>query len=561
MRIKRTKRNKKEQKGGKTESKRYLGVGIYYGNIVDGKRSGNGKMLYFKDISTYIGKWKDDKRNGRGILFSVEEKVLQKGIWVNDELYESDIYKHQDIIPKKTITILINAHGADLLTESTVYHRLYPNKDIKADVRILNLAGNTCSLGVTDFAKGNKTVSVANNISRIFKLSKDTIPTFELINQYIMNPIRYKYATSIVQGQTPATIVEFEKANNLHKNSYKRTVETSENFENFSFFTPIFDHLYSFVDHNSALQATGGIFVLNVRNFSDSPFLETVLLNGRQKFTFFTIFRKWIDDITPTPTPLTVFKIQSEPIDHVVIDSGIWETILDENSITTVDQLIEFFKQTDIKYSFNRNIFIKAAINDATLLEKHRLNVQFDQKILNKLNIATRKYFEQNDEFSDLVLLWLKKITGIRDKNRQKMADEVKAKNITTFDEFYQRLLAKSLRFEDEDDEEDLEQVLTEQTRENIEQEFTELPLRAITLTKIVDTLYKFYGFEVINIVDLSCRYYSFHNWTKEGISYKPTEEEEDVFVEEVKLLEDKNKRYIDPRYGGKNKKTRKNHP
>ena len=87
------------KRGGAQEEKEYPN-GKYIGNIIDGKRDGKGRM-YYSDNSKYVGEWKDDKKNGQGILFNADNQVEEKGIWKDDELYESTNFEHREYTPKK----------------------------------------------------------------------------------------------------------------------------------------------------------------------------------------------------------------------------------------------------------------------------------------------------------------------------------------------------------------------------------------------------------------------------------------------------------------------------
>lgn len=54
----------------------------YHGNIVDGKKEGNGDFV-FEDGTKYSGEWKNNTQNGKGILIDKNGKILQEGIWEN----------------------------------------------------------------------------------------------------------------------------------------------------------------------------------------------------------------------------------------------------------------------------------------------------------------------------------------------------------------------------------------------------------------------------------------------------------------------------------------------
>ena len=75
-------RKKRHISGG--EKKKYENGDEYDGDIIDGKRDGNGKMTY-KHGDVYDGKWENDKRHGKGVFryaFGVYE-----GDWMDDKMH------------------------------------------------------------------------------------------------------------------------------------------------------------------------------------------------------------------------------------------------------------------------------------------------------------------------------------------------------------------------------------------------------------------------------------------------------------------------------------------
>lgn len=471
---------KKYRKGGYREDREYPD-GSYKGNIEDGIREGKGRM-YYSDDSIYVGEWKNDKRDGKGTLFNSDNRVVFKGIWKNDEEYESvQDLQHREYAPKKTITIMINAHGLDLLTQDTSkITQLYPN----ANVRILSQAGGTCSVAVTVPSRGNRATSIGNNISNNLEQNPD-LSTFEILNKYRLHPTRDKYARSVIAHGNERDISRYEADSRIYRNTYKRTVDNSMNLVNFSLFTPVIDHKYIFTDHNNALQNNPGIFVLNIRNFPDSPLIEDmkhISLSESQRKNLYSLFVQWL---------LRAYKyVGAEYSAPAQRDSSrLLPYFLRDNNINNIEQLVNYFKSTDINWfidnrpNINVNDFIKKMFPEDGDARNSSLQMDFDKIILYKLNIAQSKYFGGSSD---------------------------------------------SL-------------------------------LPEILLTELVDKLYRD-GFEIINIVDLSCRYYLFDNWQSADETttpMHPTEEQEDEFIDLVNQREAEAAFRIDSRYGGKTRKYR----
>ena len=55
----------------------------YIGQVIDGKKEGNGIML-FKDGSRYEGNWKNDKEEGKGSFFNIKGDKYE-GDWKNGQ--------------------------------------------------------------------------------------------------------------------------------------------------------------------------------------------------------------------------------------------------------------------------------------------------------------------------------------------------------------------------------------------------------------------------------------------------------------------------------------------
>jgi hypothetical protein len=90
----------------------------YYGDLVKGKREGNGQMSWedgkfysgeFKndtlhgkgiaiwpDGAVYEGDWENGKRHGMGVEFNIREKWQYEGQYKDDKRHGSGIYHHED---------------------------------------------------------------------------------------------------------------------------------------------------------------------------------------------------------------------------------------------------------------------------------------------------------------------------------------------------------------------------------------------------------------------------------------------------------------------------------
>ena len=62
---------------------------FYYGNLLNGKKTGEARVLYCDRDLTYIGEFKNGLREGRGNLSSSDNKYLYEGDWKNDK-YEGE---------------------------------------------------------------------------------------------------------------------------------------------------------------------------------------------------------------------------------------------------------------------------------------------------------------------------------------------------------------------------------------------------------------------------------------------------------------------------------------
>ena len=60
---------------------------LYYGDLIDDKPHGYGKIFYKDSTLWYDGNWKDGKKHGQGSSYSGSNNTLYyKGEWENDEI-------------------------------------------------------------------------------------------------------------------------------------------------------------------------------------------------------------------------------------------------------------------------------------------------------------------------------------------------------------------------------------------------------------------------------------------------------------------------------------------
>jgi uncharacterized C2H2 Zn-finger protein len=67
----------------------YISGKIYEGQWKNGKKDGNGKMIYTNG-DVYEGEWKNNKRQGNGILIH-KDGTEEKGNWENDRLQNEEV--------------------------------------------------------------------------------------------------------------------------------------------------------------------------------------------------------------------------------------------------------------------------------------------------------------------------------------------------------------------------------------------------------------------------------------------------------------------------------------
>lgn len=685
MKVK-TKKLKKQKKIKGGEEKEIPNEGQYIGKLNENKeRHGYGKMFY-DNGEIYEGQWQNDKRNGNGTLFNANGKVIYRGEWSESESETPDDIRSEllsrpdelseinnEVAPKKTITIMINAHGSELLEQPSDgnipnYTKLYPNDKIKADVRVLSQAGNTCSVAVSFHIKGNLAVSIGNNFSNLFK-NNPQLTTFEILNLYRFGRNRKKYSDAVKSAHEEYDTKEIKTSRDFN---LKNTLKNSQLLENFSLFTPIVDHSYSFKDHNNALQNNPGIYVLNIRNFPECPLnseIKDLQLTETNQELFYYIFIDFLKDIITeysgneenqkllkNNSDLYAYRIQNQDI---IIPK--WKEMLNTNKITTTDQLFNYIN-TDINNlnflyfedefkggnmfdnirQFGKRLSGKNTNASTTLISpqnvepiyqaepiynnakdyitelftklldhnnfsnnprklgsflinKDEFEKKFDEQIFNKLNIAKGKYLYFDTTLKNCVTKLFENI-GIQIP----ISDSVYLYRLTNylteklyipdFDTLYSKI--KNLV-----NEVDIQQKINNKTErrlnmhifnylinfveqcENPEnlmgEEFnfkTKYKLQfdknctsmmneiipKINLTTLIEILHINYGFEVINIIDLSCRSYAFDNWEKDGKKYEPSYAEEEEFTKKVKKIENQYKHSINDRYGGKTKKRRK---
>ena len=217
---------------------------------------------------------------------------------------------------------------------------------------------------------------------------------------------------------------------------------------------------------------------------------------------------------------------------------------------------------------------------DNFLINKVEFEKKFDEQIFNKLNIAKGKYL-----YSDIDIIFKKCITklfeniGIKPETSlerstlehliknihdfhtlyskiKKFVNEVDIKNKGTESKLYMNILEPLIEFVKQYESQDKTKNRL-QFEENCISVMNEI-ITKIDLTTLIDILHINYGFEVINIIDLSCREYAFDNWEKDGEYYEPPNAEKDKFTKKVKKIENQYKYSIDHHYGGKTKKRRK---
>ncbi|EAS03129.1 MORN motif protein (macronuclear) [Tetrahymena thermophila SB210] len=67
----------------------YINGDQYIGQIENGMKHGQGKAIFYDLCATFIGKFRCDKREGQGLLISFNGKVIQEGIYKDDQLVSS----------------------------------------------------------------------------------------------------------------------------------------------------------------------------------------------------------------------------------------------------------------------------------------------------------------------------------------------------------------------------------------------------------------------------------------------------------------------------------------
>ena len=491
-----------------------------------------------------------------------------------------------------------------------------------------------------------------------------------------MKFLRKKYSDAVKSLYTEYDTKEIKTSDDFNS---KNTLKNSQLLENFSLFTPIVNHTYSFVDHNNALQNNAGIFVLNIRNFPEcllNSEIRDLQLTETNQELFYYIFIDFLKDIIKNysgnktnqklllnNSDLYAYRIQNQDI---IIPK--WKEMLNTNKITTTDQLFNYIN-TDInnlnflyfedeikggnmfdnirklgkrfrklgKRLFDRNtdtsttlippqnadasttlippqnadtsttlippqnakdyikeLFTDNFSNNPTKLDnflrnKDEFEQKFDEQIFNKLNIAKGKYL-----YSDIDTIFkncaTKLFENIGIKPQTSLELDRLTKNVQDFDTLYSKIqnrvneYIKNKGTESKLDMnilepliefvkqcENPENVIGEdfnfktkyklQFEENCISMMNEIIPR-IDLTTLIEILHIDYGFEVINIIDLSCRYYDFVNWKKDGKKYseyyEPTLSKKENFTNTIKKIENQYKYSIDYRYGGKTKKRRK---
>ncbi|KAL4445612.1 hypothetical protein ABPG74_006163 [Tetrahymena malaccensis] len=67
----------------------YINGDQYVGQVEYGKKHGQGKAIFYDLCATFIGKFSQDKREGQGLLISFNGKVIQEGIYKDDQFMTS----------------------------------------------------------------------------------------------------------------------------------------------------------------------------------------------------------------------------------------------------------------------------------------------------------------------------------------------------------------------------------------------------------------------------------------------------------------------------------------
>ena len=507
MKLKKNRKTRKPYKMKGGERKQIVNeIGRYEGDVIDDKKEGygimdyadtrkyvgqwkndqmegNGRMIY-PDKSIYAGQWKNSQKHGKGILFDRYGVVEFNGEWNMGELVESNIYSPNDLPDKKIITILIRAHGSDLLTPDIPRDPLYPNAESNVNVRILSQAGNTCSNSLTSNLMGNKNASFGNNIIDLFEMNPQ-LTTFEILSKYALDPTRLKYSKLMARYPIRTD----------GKGVDRQTLQDAQQYKNFVLFNPIMDHKYTFNDHNEALQNNAGIYVLNIQNFDDSGLskdIETMPLSNFNSMEFLEIIFKWLK------TPNTAYKghtslARLEHIGGKIIIN--WRRLLTRLRINSIEKFISRCKTENElcieDNGFNEDGSVKDGYNIAEIVRNSIDTPKKEEELIEYLTIK----FKENILHAANILNEMIKDTPYERYNMLRLMD-------------------------------------------------------------IVDRLHITYGFDVVNIIDLSCRSYDFDDWTTIGpdgtpVKYTPSYEEMDEFIETVRQNEDDAKKTIDPRYGG----------
>eukprot|EP01017_Pseudomicrothorax_dubius_P022301 TRINITY_DN2407_c0_g1_i5.p1 TRINITY_DN2407_c0_g1~~TRINITY_DN2407_c0_g1_i5.p1 ORF type:complete len:381 (+),score=28.63 TRINITY_DN2407_c0_g1_i5:60-1202(+) len=87
----------------------------YYGQIVDGRKEGFGKLVYKKDCY-YEGEWKNNKRHGKG-------KLYRRGMLVYDGEWQDDVFNGEGTLhyayienDEQKVNVDLNFHDFDIIS-------------------------------------------------------------------------------------------------------------------------------------------------------------------------------------------------------------------------------------------------------------------------------------------------------------------------------------------------------------------------------------------------------------------------------------------------------------
>ena len=116
---------------------------IYEGDYVNGKKEGNGKIVY-QNGKYYIGEFKEGERNGNGTLFDNDNSIIYEGQFKNDEIHgKGKLYHNNEIIYEgDLIDGKVEGFGKEYLSNGTYYIGEFKNYEKNGKGKIYGINDN-----------------------------------------------------------------------------------------------------------------------------------------------------------------------------------------------------------------------------------------------------------------------------------------------------------------------------------------------------------------------------------------------------------------------------------